>query len=225
MVPDSILIPRIEAQIIRKEAAANQALEDLATFVKRSERELNELRPKIESKEDEIKALLARGLNEAASELVAEFNALEHEGNSKQLEYESGKADFETSYEEAQSSIQKMQKTLAAIKSESARARAQEQLNGLRKSVSGTRFEAGGLEDDLRLIDERNKGRLDRAAGTKMMLDKATGSTAAQIAARKEIDSAKNAALLERFASKRNLAKVQLIDNHRLPSSQTTNEG
>lgn len=206
MVPDSILIPRIEAQMMRKEEAANRALEDLATFVKRSERELGVLKKNYEQEEAEIQALVAKGLNEAAAERMETFDELEAEYQAKVEEYESGKADFEASYEEAQQAIKDMQKKLKAIKSDSARAKATEHLNDLRKSVSNTRFEAGGLVDDINLINERNSDRLDRAAGTKMMLDKNTGKTKERVEQTKAVKAATNEAKLAKFAAKRGLA-------------------
>ena len=206
MVPDSILIPRIEAQMMRKEEAANRALEDLATFVKRSERELGELQKRYEQEEMEIQALVAKGLTAAAGERMEAFEILEAEYQTKKDEFESGKLDFETSYEEAKLAISEMQKKLKAIKSDSARARATAHLNELRKSVSSTRFDSGGLVDDLNLINERNRDRLDRAAGTKMMLDKETGKTKERVAETKAVKAATNEARLARFAAKRNIA-------------------
>lgn len=206
MVPDSILIPRIEAQMMRREEAANRALEALATFVKRSERELGVLKKDFEQKETEIQALVAKGLNDAAAERMETFEILEEDYQAKVEEYESGKADFESSYEEAQIAIEQMRKNLKAIKNDSARAQATEQLNHMRKAVSGTRFEAGGLVDDINLIKERNQGRLDSAAGTRMMLDRATGKTAERVQETKAVRAATDEAKLARFAAKRNLA-------------------
>lgn len=206
MVPDSILIPRIEAQMARKEEAANRALEQLAMYVKRSERELGELRPAFEIKEAEIQNLISKGLTDAAAEMMEEFDALEAEYKAKVQEFESGKADFEVSYAEAQMAIQDMQKQLKAIKSDSARAQATEHLNELRKSVSGTRFEAGGLVDDLNLIKDRNRDRIDRSAGTKMMLDKQTGRTREKVETNKAVQKANNEARLSRFAAQRNIS-------------------
>lgn len=206
MVPDSILIPRIEAQMMRKEEAANRALEALATFVKRSERELASLKKGFEQAEAEIQALVAKGLNNAAAERMEEFEILENDYHAKVEEYESGKADFESSYDEAQLAIDGMRKKLKAIKNDSARVHATEQLNDMRKAVSGTRFEAGGLNDDISLINERNQGRLDSAAGTKMMLNKGVGKTEERVAEAKAVRSATGEAKLARFAAKRNLA-------------------
>jgi phage shock protein A len=206
MVPDSILIPRIEAQMMRKEETANRALEDLATFVKRSERELSELQRRFEQEEMEIQALVAKGLTAAAGERMEAFETMEAEYQAKKDEFESGKLDFETSYEEAKLAISEMQKKLKAIKNDSARARATAHLNELRKSVSSTRFESGGLVDDLNLINERNRDRLDRAAGTKMMLDKETGKTKERVEETKAVKAATNEARLARFAAKRNIA-------------------
>jgi len=218
MVPDSILIPRIEAQMMRKEETANQALEALATFVKRSERELTGLKKSYEQAETEIQALVTKGLNDAAAERMEEFEILENDYKAKVEEYESGKADFESSYGEAQLAIVEMKKKLAAIKNDSARAHATGQLNDMRKAVSGTRFEAGGLNDDVNLINERNQDRLDRAAGTKMMLDKSTGKTKERVAETKAVRAATGEAKLARFAAKRNLAVTGLSTT--TPASQ-----
>jgi phage shock protein A len=206
MVPDSILIPRIEAQMMRKEEAANRALEDLATFVKRSERELTALRKDFEQQEMEIQALIAKGLNDAAAERMETFETLEAEYEAKKEEFESGKADFEASYEEAKLAIADMQKKLKAIKSDSARAQATAHLNELRKSASSTRLESGGLVDDINLATERNRDRIDRAAGTKMMLDKETGKTKERVEKTQAERSATNEGRLARFAARRNIA-------------------
>lgn len=206
MVPDSILIPRIEAQMNKREVAANQAQEQLAMFVARAKREMKELQKPKEKLEAEIATLLERGLTEAAGERMEAFEQLEDEFNAKEEEYTTGLADFEAAYEESQIAIKEMANKLKAIKSQSARAQTATKLNDLRKAVGNTKFEVGGLNDDIQLSENRSREALDQATGTKMMLDKKTEQTREKTKETKDVKAATNAASLARFAAKRGLS-------------------
>lgn len=206
LVPDSLLIPRIEAQVAKREAEANSALEDLGTLVARFERETKELKPLVEQKEGEIKVLLESGKQEAAASIIEEFETLETEYNEKKQAYEAGRADLEVRYKEANIHIEKLQKRLKAIKNNSARSKAEAKLNDLRKAVSAKRFDVGGLTDDLNLIEERIKERGDKVRGTSMVLDMETSKSASNVKVLEETQAASNQVRLARFAANRNIA-------------------
>jgi phage shock protein A len=205
MLPDSILIARIESQSARKQAEANEALVELGTLTAKFERETKEAKPLMDRKEAEIKALLAQGKEEAAASLMEEFETLEADYNEKKQAYDTSKAEFEVRVKEANIYLDKLQKRLRSIKNNSARTKAEEKLNNLRKAVSEKRFDIGGLNDDLNLLDERIKDRGDRVRGTSMVLDQDTKATAANVKVLEETRDAMNKSRLARFAADRNI--------------------
>lgn len=220
MTPDWILLPMIESDLKKKEIEAGQSQEELALFVARSKRELSELEPRKEELEAEIETLIKRGLNDAAGELMREFNAIETEYEGKKEEYETGLAEFQVYYDETQIAIEEMQAKLKALKSETARAKGMERLNNIRKAVSDKRFEAGSTADHMDLMRNRNKDRLDQAVGTKMVLDQGTKKSRESLQNTKEVIKAKDEALLARFASKRNL-NIQHTEDGSVPNTPT----
>lgn len=205
LLPDSMVIARIESQAAKAEVDANEALVALGTITAQFERETKEIKPLMEQKEAEIKALLAQGREDIAAELMEEFETLEIDYKEKSAAYESAKADFSVRVKEANIYMDKLQKRLKSIKSASARSKAEEKLNTLRKAVSEKRFDVGGLTDDLNLIEERVKGRSDKVRGTSMVLDSQTRKTSENVKVLEETRSATNKARLAKFAAERNI--------------------
>lgn len=205
MLPDSVLIARIESQSARKQAEANEALVELGTLTAKFERETKEAKPLMERKEAEIKALLAQGKEDTAASLMEEFETLENDYNEKKQAYDTAKGEFEVRVKEANLYLDKLQKRLQSIKNNSARTKAEEKLNNLRKAVSEKRFDVGGLNDDLNLIEGRIKDRGDRVRGTSMVLDQDTKSTSQNVKVLEETRDALNKSRLARFAADRNI--------------------
>ena len=203
--PDSVKIPRIEAEIAEKEAHANQALEQFGSLIAADENEAAKLAPKVQQLEAQIQQLLGAGQEEAAQSLVEKFDDLDSEFKAVSERLNSNKTALRVEYEQTQRDIEKLRKILRTIKDGSKRVAAEEKLNDLRKAASGKRFETAGLTDDLSEMQERIEDRSNKVRGTRMVLDLGTEKSASDLAADKAIDKAGKQARLARVASQRNI--------------------
>lgn len=205
MEPDSVKLPRIEAEIAEKEAHAIQALEQFGALIAADERAVAAKKPAYEQMEAQIQQLLASGNEAAAEGLMPKFDDLETEYKEISARLESNRAALKVEYEQTQRDIEKLRKLLSNIKEGAKRAAAEEKLNELRKAASGQRFEAAGLTDDLASMQEKINERRDKVRGTRMVLDLATEKSAAELANDKAAEKADNQARLARFATNRGM--------------------
>lgn len=203
--PDEIKLARAEAEIRQQEAQTMQALEESGSLIATYEREVITLEPQVQEMESNIRALLAAGREDLASELASEFEELETRYLIAKDTLKNSKEDLKVRHEEAEIAMNKLATRFKNIKDNRKRAKIDERLNSLRKATSSKRFDTSGLQEDLIQLDERTKEKLDRNAGTRMVLDLGTEKAKAAVEKEQAIKAATGKSKLARFAATRGI--------------------